>query len=384
MSARPENHAVNVLRTAAALVVVVGHLRVLLFQDYEDVPHTLANFAFYGGTSLGHQAVVVFFVLSGYWVGGSVLRSVSAGRFSWRKYGVQRGVRLWIVLLPALLLTLVADSIGRYFFADHSAYQSSPEYDGVVSTGENLGALDLVGNAGFLQTILVEPYGTNTALWSLAYEFWFYALFPCLVIAVARRSLRYGVLVLVGLVLVGPQIVLYMPMWCMGAAVAHWQTPLLARFDLLPSAARTVLRFGSAGVLVVGAVVARGLSPVPTAQADYAVAGLMVLLLVTLLPDVELDRRASRWAVLRLSAAAHWSYTLYAVHLPLCVLLVAALDIQVEDRWSSDPQHWVGYLALSAVPVALAYLLARPTEMRTAAVRARIDGWAGRGLARRP
>ena len=35
-----------------------------------------------------------------------------------------------------------------------------------------------LGNAAFLQRILVPELGTNGPLWSLANEFWYYLLFP--------------------------------------------------------------------------------------------------------------------------------------------------------------------------------------------------------------
>src|SRR4029453_13195613 len=45
-----------------------------------------------------------------------------------------------------------------------------------------------LGNAAFLQHAWVPALGTDTPLWSLAYEFWYYALFPCLVLTVRRST----------------------------------------------------------------------------------------------------------------------------------------------------------------------------------------------------
>ena len=47
---------------------------------------------------------------------------------------------------------------------------------------------DFAGNALFLQTILVPVLGTNGPLWSLAYEFWYYAVFPLFGWAWHRRG----------------------------------------------------------------------------------------------------------------------------------------------------------------------------------------------------
>jgi peptidoglycan/LPS O-acetylase OafA/YrhL len=69
-------------------------------------------------TGLGHQWVIVFFVLSGYLVGGSVLRSVAVNHWSWRVYLLNRLTRLYAVLIPALvfggLLDLGASTSSEY------------------------------------------------------------------------------------------------------------------------------------------------------------------------------------------------------------------------------------------------------------------------------
>jgi len=85
----------DALRGFAALSVLLNHWRDALFVDYPRLAHhnPLTAVA-YLVAGLGHQWVIVFFVLSGYLVGGSVLRSVSAGRWSWRSYLLARLTRL--------------------------------------------------------------------------------------------------------------------------------------------------------------------------------------------------------------------------------------------------------------------------------------------------
>src|SRR5258706_2535672 len=103
------------VRGVAAMLVMLGHVRSLLFVDFYNVAApTVVDKLFYFSTSLGHDAVVVFFVLSGYFVGGSVASRLGAGHWSWRDYGIQRIVRLWTVLLPGLLLTAALDRFGLY------------------------------------------------------------------------------------------------------------------------------------------------------------------------------------------------------------------------------------------------------------------------------
>ena len=73
-----------------------------MFVDYRaSVGLGLVGKAFYFVSNYGHTAVIVFFLLSGYFVGGSVLRQVEAGTWSWQRYLTERMSRLWIVLIPA-------------------------------------------------------------------------------------------------------------------------------------------------------------------------------------------------------------------------------------------------------------------------------------------
>ena len=103
--------ALNTLRAAAAIIVCLGHVRGYILVPRAEIRGAF-NEGMYALTSLGHGAVMVFFVLSGYFVGGSVIRGRRRGTFRWADYLISRSIRLWVVLIPALLLTLIADRIG--------------------------------------------------------------------------------------------------------------------------------------------------------------------------------------------------------------------------------------------------------------------------------
>lgn len=174
------------LRGLAALLVVAEHLRAFFFVTFPELqsPGILAK-AFYLVTGLGHQSVMIFFVLSGYLVGGSVLSALEKGKWSWKNYLLRRMSRLWVVLIPALLLTLFWDKIGYahapagYEGAYRAIYNTGPTPTGPAEWGFPL----LLGNLAFLQTISIPCFGTNSPLWSLANEFWYYLLLPLLLTA---------------------------------------------------------------------------------------------------------------------------------------------------------------------------------------------------------
>jgi peptidoglycan/LPS O-acetylase OafA/YrhL len=173
------------IRATCAILVCAGHLRSVAFIDYAELSNpTFFEKVFYFATGLGHQAVMVFFVMSGFFVGGSVLRSGKS--FSFPKYLIARLSRLWTVLVPALvfttgidwLLSVVAPEVlnGTYGPVWHSGPGESAAY----AAGPGV----LAGNLLFLQGIAVPVYGTDGPLWSLANEFWYYILFPLGFIAV--------------------------------------------------------------------------------------------------------------------------------------------------------------------------------------------------------
>jgi peptidoglycan/LPS O-acetylase OafA/YrhL len=72
----------DMVRGIAALAVMFGHIRGLFFLDYSDLAApSPAVTLFYAVTGLGHQAVMVFFVLSGCLIGGSVMTAMK--RWTW-------------------------------------------------------------------------------------------------------------------------------------------------------------------------------------------------------------------------------------------------------------------------------------------------------------
>ena len=169
----------DVARGASALLVVAGHCRAAFFPPLSSIASpTLIELMFYAVTSLGALAVMAFFVLSGFLVGGSVIRA--GERFRLSDYFTARLCRLWVVLVPALLLTLAADSITARTAPDVLAgaffqqWHSGPDPAATFSLSLNT----FIGNVAFLQKIAVPVFGTNGPLWSLSCEFWYYVIFP--------------------------------------------------------------------------------------------------------------------------------------------------------------------------------------------------------------
>lgn len=210
-------------RGIAALLVLTGHLRALMFVDY-SVSTSVFGQVFYFLTGFGHQAVVIFFVLSGFFIIRSIHESVLSYRWNVKNYILNRMVRLWIVLLPALILTLLWDKIGLYFFHDSYTYADLIAKLPGINPTSKLGVLDFLGNLFFLQTIYVPTYGTNVALWSLANEFWYYVLFPLIYFSVSKlykkKTRIFLFIALLGCILfIGFSLAMSISIWLMGGLV---------------------------------------------------------------------------------------------------------------------------------------------------------------------
>lgn len=178
------NYTLDLIRGVSALLVMSGHLRIALYKDFSELYNvqntSLIEKGFYFITGLGHEAVMVFFVLSGYFVGGSVIKNQKT--FSFQNYLIARLSRLWVPLLPILIFTTIID----YFIGVSSTELLNGDYYPILNSGPksdySISFLTFLSNMSFLQTIFTPVYGTNGPLWSLAYEFWYYILFPVIIL----------------------------------------------------------------------------------------------------------------------------------------------------------------------------------------------------------
>ncbi len=151
---------------------------------------------------LGNDAVMVFFVLSGFVIAYVCDQKESTPR----AYFISRFARLYSVVAPALILTFVLDSIGS---------RVTPEiYRGDWLQTDNP-VWRFVANFFFVNELWfssVKPFG-NTPFWSLGYEFWYYVLFAAAYYVQTPRKWLY----VAGIsLLVGPKILILLPVWLLG------------------------------------------------------------------------------------------------------------------------------------------------------------------------
>ena len=188
---RATSFFLDVLRVVAALTVFFYHC--VLFWYPGQANGIIGH--------LGHRAVIVFFVLSGYVIAYATWRRES----NLRAYAIARLSRLYSVVLPALFLTLGMTLLGRHL---HPGFYAALHRDHEV--------LRYVLTAFFCQSIwtLNAAPPTNGPFWSLGYEFWYYALFAVAIFI--RGKIRRALVMAVLLLISGVDSLLLMPAWIMG------------------------------------------------------------------------------------------------------------------------------------------------------------------------
>jgi peptidoglycan/LPS O-acetylase OafA/YrhL len=182
-------------RVLAALQVVVFHLGKC----------DASGFGLGFLNALGHEAVVIFFVLSGY----VISHAAKTSDLTFAHYAASRISRLYSVVIPCLLLTVVFDSIGL---------RLAPQVYEVVKISDNMD--NPLARLFFCLLMLSESwvsirFYSNVPFWSLCYEFWYYVLFGFYFYFVGKRRL---VLLTLAALICGPRILLLLPIWLMGVA----------------------------------------------------------------------------------------------------------------------------------------------------------------------
>lgn len=352
---------ISLLRGLAALEVAAAHLRSEVFPGLREIAHpTLAYQLLAFATGFAHQAVVVFFLISGWLVGGSLLNKfATSGRPVLGAYAIDRATRLWTVLLPALVLMLAIGCItGDALTCTFDAARDNP-----------YSAATLAGNAIGLQTVLVENFAGNYALWSLANETWYYIQFPLLLIVFTgkTRVRQLGaatLLMALGAALPLP-ITLYFALWLAGALFSR------LRIDCT-RAQRIALVVVAAGCSIYFRITGRN----DDLNIDSFLQDLVYALpLLAFLASMQrpLDQRAGGMRRLAgiANALSEFSFTLYVIHIPLIKLMRhVGFEAFGWRRLAPDvPRDYALYAGMLAFLLASAWLSYLLFESHTVRIR---------------
>lgn len=335
---------IHATRFVAALIVAGAHLRSAMFVDYKAVaapPIWFAALATLSG--FAGDAVMVFFVISGWLVGGSLL-DARKSKHVYRDYAIARTRRLWSVMLPLFLIQAmlhpaqVPDLLGPY------------------------GAVTLAGNLLGLQTVWTSFFGGNFPLWSLANETAYYVSFALLLavfdcnLSTRRRAICLATLCAYAAILT-PSIRLYFVIWLIGA--------LATRAPLGQLRFRAAVRHLSGTVFFLLVLYKRYYGHINEISYDIASSVSFAVLLATLPIG-----RTAPGANTRVARLAGFSFSLYVLHVPL----IYWFDLQDAARADVSLARLGEYLARLSFILLASFLYGQAFEQRHQALRGWIIG----------
>ncbi|KEQ18364.1 acyltransferase family protein [Endozoicomonas numazuensis] len=184
----------DLLRFGAAFIVMLSHIAIErtsggVWQWVRDL-------------HIGSDSVIVFFVLSGY----VIAYVVDQKKEDKTSYMINRLSRLYSVVIPALLLTMLVDWLGILLAPDfYETFWYIP-----FSNLERFFASFFYINQ--IWTINIRPF-SNGPFWSLSYEFWYYMMFFTIFYFQGAKRILLTALVLA---IMGIKLWLMAPIWLMG------------------------------------------------------------------------------------------------------------------------------------------------------------------------
>ena len=366
----------DAIRWMAAALVALGHIRALSWVQGSAIDH--ANVAirlFYAITSTGVESVAVFFVLSGFLVGGVNYTRFLQGKFDLQRFSIDRVTRIYTVLVPILLGVAILDFAGRHGFAN-SLYYSG----GNPLVAERFGFFNIPSVRGYLANILAlqdfyaPVFGSDIPLWSLSYEIWFYLLAAAAFVAGSSgKSVRIAMIAatIAVIAILGTKFVFFLALWLIGLA-AHRLSRAPRRHGLLPRYAILALlpltMLASAQIHFTVTIGRTEIRPMLVAVA--------LICAMTLVMWRHADAILLRHGRRLNAFLASFSFTLYLVHFPVALVIISG----IVGRSVPDPTIFAGFQPLSlqgmltfggaaAGAFGVAVGAAAMTEWRTAEVR---------------
>ena len=339
-------------RWMAASIVFISHLRNPLFLGYGDVAAQDRNIfvqGWYFVTGWFPEGVIVFFVLSGLLVGGSGLAKVQSNTFSLKNYSIDRFSRLYVALVPALILCIILDKIGINFFSEIGYWDHTHPMIAQKITSEpfeeKLSFFTAMSNLMMLQYYFAPTLGSNGPLWTISSEFWFYFVFGVFTLYSSKRNIVRNIALVISVLtfyFLGIQFLILLGYWLLGLFAGIFSK----RISLSPVYSAMIFLL----ILVLSRLF---LSDEPSlffvTLKNYLVASSFALLIISIrghnITFFEKTHAFNKFF-------ADFSYSLYLIHFPLMLFFLALIS-----SLGSFPGIGTGYAPTSLEGLAIYVLV---------------------------
>ena len=346
------------LRLIAAAEVFVFHLAGFGFTGLHRAPWN----------AYGHEAVTIFFVLSGF----VIRHAVQVGDPTITAFATSRLTRVYSVAVPCLLLTFVFDLIG---------HRLAPQfYEGLTTTGPAWLRL-AIGGAMMNEAWVSVQMLSNTPYWSISYEFWYYVLFAGLFYLKGRQRV---LATLAAAIIAGPKILLLFPIWLMGwfayverksEKIPMWLCIALFVQPVLMMVVHERLQLSEGGQYVLEALIGHDAWRNGLAWSRYVISDSILGASIALHLMGAKRLGPALWAVLAggqrpIRFLASRSFTLYLLHQPALLVVAACLAAVPLGPWRPA--------AIAAVTLGVILLVAMITESQRRRVKPAVAALVGR------
>ena len=339
----------DLLRLAAAFFVLLFHIKKLAG------PIEITKFI----PDHGHDAVILFFVLSGYVIAATADRKQDDGL---RGYILDRVARVYSVAIPALILSALL-ALGFQSVLDPGNPYSLQQL--TIDSSVNF---FFIGQSWSLKNWVYfnQPY------WSLCYEVMYYLGYG---VFFFFKGWKKWIGILIVCLIAGPKVLLLLPCWALGVLTYHMRDklPLQPRTALILAFLLPPLILVNLHVIGFGPMV-RGLSFAILGDqknylefsndflVDYVTA---VLVAFNLYCARYVTLNIPNWIMLAAKKWAGISFTLYIMHLPLIYLIVNIAGVN---------RNSIGTLLIAAIGVPIiCNFIAELTEHKRPQLRQWLD-----------
>ncbi len=337
------------LRLTASFAVFLGH-------SYAFTGETWGR----GISTFRNEAVAVFFVISGF-----VIAYVTSNREKTREqYAIARLGRLYSVAIPAILLTLLCDKIG---LSASSQWYVGRWWFNPDTTIADLARAVTFTNEYWNSHVII---GSNEPYWSIGFEASYYVIYAAIAFPIRNRFANTALIIAL-LMIFGPKIISYLPLWMIGVLafhLIHKDNPSLSK---IPSSTWLLVLIATAILFVALKAMAHYLPslqgnifepfelsisyfvPVPYYTLLGVLAGLSIVAVAnaaTLFTSaVRIMEKPVRWL-------AGGTFTLYLLHQPILLLLVS--------YFPGNPDTIRRAVAIQIATLIAVYCIAEITERR--------------------
>jgi peptidoglycan/LPS O-acetylase OafA/YrhL len=331
--------SLDLLRAVAAQMVCVGHGFILSHVAEELRP---PHFPF-----IQNIGVLIFFAMSGFLITATLLHNSAKPDYGFARYFIDRFARIYSGLLPALVFVIVIDWMTLFLTSEPTIAR----YYNLKTFLANLAMLE--GYRGiFPNRLQWSTFGSDSPLWTLAIEWHIYMFVGAAFFLLKGRS---SWLVLIPIAVFFGQTPLHFlfgsfqadgvgaglfALWLGGAALYL----LLSRY--VPPLWISVPVFVAAGC-------AYAFTLNPGHEYEMATYPALILAIGSMIAITQQTKAIGAAKLIRV--LADYSFTLYLIHY---TMMTAASTI------FPAAQGWLWFCGMVSASNAIAYLIARPFEMR--------------------